>query len=65
VIGPPPDELDEAGADEGCTDTGAAGGAADAGPPGTGAPADAEHAASPARSTARSGRVGIFMSQRR
>jgi len=68
VTGPPPVELDAAGAVDGWNDAGAADGAADAGPPGTGAPADAEQAArtaGTARRTARSGRVGIFMSQRR
>ena len=66
LVTAPPVELDAAGADDGSTDAGASdAGAADAAPPGTGAPADAEHAASPARKTARSTRFRIFMSQRR
>lgn len=62
VTEPPPVELDAAGADDDSTDAGADDGAADAAPPGTGAPADAEQPARTKRRTARSGRVGIFMS---
>ena len=65
VTGPPPVELEDAGADDGCKDAGAADGAVEPAPPGTDAPADAEQAARTTRRTARRGRVGIFMSQRR